>query len=709
MDFIAMKKMFRIAIKFLILVVFLGSIMLWIMMPTSIYSNIWTRNIQPMTNSTYLGERAGGGILLIYTFPILFIAALGCVYLHLEKKCGITICSESTAEEKKAVSLWKRPIFVKGPLGIVFWTELAFIVMFIALLVWSFAAFLKIGFSQIVPQLAAESGEQVWQVNLEIAALRLGNVGNICLALLFFPVTRGSSVLPLVGLTSEASIKYHIWIGHITMTLFTAHGVLYIIYWIATNQLSETLEWDKIWISNVAGELSLLFGLGMWVTSFARIRRRMFELFFYTHNLYTLFFIFFVLHCGISFSFYAMPGLYLFLIDRYLRFLQSRQKVCVLSSHLLPCETLELNFSKNTGLEYSPTSIIFINVPSISKLQWHPYTITSSSNLEPEKLSVVIGRGGSWSQKLYQMLSTPSSVERLEVAVEGPYGPASTHFLRHDSLVLVSGGTGVTPFFSIIREVIFQSTTLGTKTPQILLICVFRNSADLTMLDFILPGYGSLIDSFPVKLQIEAYVTREKHPPMSTDDKNPIRTVSFKPSVGDMPISEILGPNSWLWLGVIISCSFVVFLVMLGIITRFYIYPIDHNTNMIYPSYSRAVISMLLICGCITLIASAVVVMIKKQNAIQAGKKTQDIDASSPTGFYSTDRELESLPKQSLIQATNVHYGSRPDLKMIISKCEGSSIGVLVSGPRKLRHDVATICSSGLADNLHFETISFSW
>ncbi|KAF5192871.1 Ferric reduction oxidase [Thalictrum thalictroides] len=307
------------------------------------------------------------------------------------------------------------------------------------------------------------------------------------------------------------------------------------------------------------------------------------------------------------------------------------------------------------------------------------------------------------------MLSTPSSVERLEIAVEGPYGPASTHFLRHDSLVMVSGGNGITPFFSIIRELIFQSTTLGTKTPQILLICAFRNSSDLTVLDFILPGYGTLVDSFPVKLHIEAYVTREKHPPMSTDDKSLIRTVSFKPSVGDMQMSEILGPNSWLWLGVIISSSFVVFLVMLGIITRFYIYPIDHNTNMIYPSYSRAVIGMLVICGCITLIASAVVFMIKKQNAIQAGKKTQDIDAPSPTGFHSTDRELESLPKQSLIQATNVHYGSRPDLKMILSKCEGSSIGVLVCGPRKMRHDVATICSSGLADNLHFETISFSW
>lgn len=83
------------------------------------------------------------------------------------------------------------------------------------------------------------------------------------------------------------------------------------------------------------------------------------------------------------------------------------------------------------GLSYNPLSIMFINVPSISKLQWHPFTITSNSNVEPEKLSILIKGEGSWSKKLYEMLSSPSSSpDRLEVSVEGPYGPVSTDFLR---------------------------------------------------------------------------------------------------------------------------------------------------------------------------------------------------------------------------------------------------------------------------------------
>lgn len=75
---------------------------------------------------------------------------------------------------------------------------------------------------------------------------------------------------------------------------------------------------------------------------------------------------------------------------------------------------------------------MFINVPSISKLQWHPFTVTSNSNLEPERISVVIKCEGNWTKNLYNLISSPSSStnRRLEVSVEGPYGPAATNFLR---------------------------------------------------------------------------------------------------------------------------------------------------------------------------------------------------------------------------------------------------------------------------------------
>jgi len=50
--------------------------------------------------------------------------------------------------------------------------------------------------------------------------------------------------------------------------------------------------------------------------------------------------------------------------------------------------------------------------------------------MDLDHLSVVIKCNGSWSQKLYQKLSSPSPMDRIEVSIEGPYGPLSTQFLR---------------------------------------------------------------------------------------------------------------------------------------------------------------------------------------------------------------------------------------------------------------------------------------
>lgn len=96
----------------------------------------------------------------------------------------------------------------------------------------------------------------------------------------------------------------------------------------------------------------------------------------------------------------------------------------------LPSTNPQFFFCPLSGLKYNPASILFVNVPNISRLQWHPFTITSNCNTESNKLSVAIKSQGSWSQKLYKQLSSSSSVDSFEVSTEGPYGPTSFHFLR---------------------------------------------------------------------------------------------------------------------------------------------------------------------------------------------------------------------------------------------------------------------------------------
>lgn len=107
------------------------------------------------------------------------------------------------------------------------------------------------------------------------------------------------------------------------------------------------LEWSSTYLSNVAGVIAIVLALVIWATSFNRIRRKMFELFFYAHHLYILYVFFYMLHVGVAYLCMILPGIFLFLIDRYLRFLQSRHRVRLDSARLLPNGTMEVTFAKN--------------------------------------------------------------------------------------------------------------------------------------------------------------------------------------------------------------------------------------------------------------------------------------------------------------------------------------------------------------------------
>lgn len=87
------------------------------------------------------------------------------------------------------------------------------------------------------------------------------------------------------------------------------------------------------------------------------------------------------------------------------------------------------------GLIYTPTSILFVKIPSISKFQWHPFSIISSSNMDDEKLSIMVKCQGLWTNSLYEMIESmadkPSDDEKcLFVSVEGPYGPLNLPYRR---------------------------------------------------------------------------------------------------------------------------------------------------------------------------------------------------------------------------------------------------------------------------------------
>ena len=64
---------------------------------------------------------------------------------------------------------------------------------------------------------------------LQFLGLHFGTIGLYCLVFLFLPVARGSVLLRLIDIPFEHAIRYHVWLGNLTMLLFTLHGLFYVI------------------------------------------------------------------------------------------------------------------------------------------------------------------------------------------------------------------------------------------------------------------------------------------------------------------------------------------------------------------------------------------------------------------------------------------------------------------------------------------------
>jgi len=85
----------------------------------------------------------------------------------------------------------------------------------------------------------------------------------------------------------------------------------------------------------------------MWITSLPQIRRKNFEVFYYTHHLYIVFLVAFLFHAGDRHFYWVLPGMFLFGLDKILRIVQSRSESCILSANLFSCKAIELVLPKD--------------------------------------------------------------------------------------------------------------------------------------------------------------------------------------------------------------------------------------------------------------------------------------------------------------------------------------------------------------------------
>ncbi|XP_052171721.1 respiratory burst oxidase homolog protein A-like [Diospyros lotus] len=202
--------------------------------------------------------------------------------------------------------------------------------------------------------------------------------------------------------------------------------------------------------------------------------------FWYSHHLFVLVYILLIVHglhlylvhkwyLKTTWMFLAVPIL-IYAGERTLRFFRSGfYTVHLLKVAIYPGNVIALQMSKPTQFQYKSGQYLFVQCPSVSPFEWHPFSITSAPG--DDYLSIHIRQLGDWTQQLKTVFSEAceppvsgkSGLVRADetkkrsfpkLLIDGPYGAPAQDYRKYDVLLLVGLGIGATPFISILKDLL---------------------------------------------------------------------------------------------------------------------------------------------------------------------------------------------------------------------------------------------------------------
>ena len=184
----------------------------------------------------------------------------------------------------------------------------------------------------------------------------------------------------------------------------------------------------------------ILVLLIMFLCSINKVRKSgHFEIFYFTHLLYVLYWILLILHAPNFWKWFIGPGI-LFLLEKIYglaRYHSNKGKTWVTTGVVLPSKVVSLVIHRPTNFTFKSGDYIFINIPAIASFEWHPFTISSAPE-QSNMISLHIRAVGSWTQRLYEYFEAEQ--KRLECKVQGSgtcHDPEANQAIFHRTMTSV--------------------------------------------------------------------------------------------------------------------------------------------------------------------------------------------------------------------------------------------------------------------------------
>ncbi|XP_030027366.2 NADPH oxidase 4 isoform X1 [Manduca sexta] len=396
------------------------------------------------------------------------------------------------------------------------------------------------------------------------------SVLNLCCALILLPLCKKlnqilyrilSKLWPgLFFFWLEKAKSFHMTVAVTLLFFAVLHSISHFVnLWNFSRGYDE--EWTEINFANYRGEnpvfllltmtgmtgvSMLLIVLCMGATSMRIVRRRVYNAFWYTHQLYLPFLVLLIIHplSGVlkeeiieepsqypshienwttnstvkdnpkfiaikskTWLWISLP-LSCFLLDLLWRvFTRNRARVDILEVSHMSGRTISLRLScPHKRFACRAGQYVLLQCLDASLIEWHPFTVVKVPTSNQRNFVVWIRVKGDWTETLEKLL-LEKGINKLSMLVDGPFSSPMESVGRSDVAICVAAGVGITPFVTTLHHMLmFPRSRLPGR---IHLVWIVRHEKELTWLADLANKILLQLRNAnrPDRLHLELYVT----------------------------------------------------------------------------------------------------------------------------------------------------------------------------------------------------------
>ena len=322
-----------------------------------------------------------------------------------------------------------------------------------------------------------------------------GMMVMIVIPFFLIPVSKHGPILRLFGWNPVLAVRIHMWCGRLIIFGSTLHGAMHLLRWkyhlgediqtflLPPRQCFTVSEGDEerfipkcktfectcydhfLYLTGVSAFGALFI---ITITSLDYVRRKFYRLFYMSHVLAgPLFFMAVIFHYNRGIL-YIAPSI-LYYVATSLPIFQERKSKSPHGNKIVSVDHLDFSGSTNGIISltfkasneavaaHGPGTYVKLLSPSISNIS-HPFTINRVPGLE-NHLRIIFRASGKFTKKLAAQLTSDDPERFPIVHLDGFHGRPDRigTLLQHDVAILIAGGIGITPFLSLLSDVLSLS------------------------------------------------------------------------------------------------------------------------------------------------------------------------------------------------------------------------------------------------------------